>query len=222
MALNLQSIMQIEGVFDRELSSISIQQELIYIYKKLYDFQMGITKTHATSSSYRMMLPQIVYKDIIVSKCDIYFFLKKLVKSKKKIFKDNEEINQEFIEHLINHELNNLLIYYNLKNEDTSYFFRILGMFLQPIHRLKEYFREKNLIRNLETSLAISTKHEALERIVKIFENIEIFLKKILNSNSNLFPLNHPVILLIYAAYMTTKQIIKGNVRFLHYLVLLN
>lgn len=213
MALNLQSITQIEGVFDRELSSISIQQELIYIYKKLFDFQMGITKTHATSSTYRMMLPQIVYKDIIVSKCDIYFFLKKLVKNKKKIFKNNEEINQEYIEHLINHELNNLLIYYNLKNDDTNYFFRILGMFIQPIHRLKEYFREKNLIRNLESSIGISTKFEALDRIVKIFESIENFLRKLLNSNSDQFPLSHPVILLIYAAYTTTKQIIKSNVR---------
>lgn len=213
MALNLQSITQIEGVFDRELSSISIQQELIYIYKKLFDFQMGITKTHATSSTYRMMLPQIVYKDIIVSKCDIYFFLKKLVKNKKKIFKNNEEINQEYIEHLINHELNNLLIYYNLKNDDTNYFFRILGMFIQPFHRLKEYFREKNLIRNLESSIGISTKYEALDRIVKIFESIENFLRKLLNSNSDQFPLSHPVILLIYAAYTTTKQIIKSNVR---------
>ena len=108
MAIELQSIIHKEGIFDKTNNSISIQQELIYIYKKLYDIRMGLTTTHSTKSKDRLLFPQILYNDIHVNRNQIYYFLKKLVNITRDSQLVDDVVEQDLIEKIILIDINYL------------------------------------------------------------------------------------------------------------------
>ena len=213
MALELQSIIHKEGIFDKTNNSISIQQELIYIYKKLYDIRMGLTTTHSTKSKDRLLFPQILYNDIHVNRNQIYYFLKKLVNITRDSQLVDDVIEQDLIEKIILIDINYLLIYYHFYYEHDSLILRTLGIILQPFQRIKEYFREKLLMKEITKQFCIETKMEAFERINTLNNNIESFLNKAYKFNPN-FSLKHPIILLIHANFIVMKKILCEDVFF--------
>ena len=250
MALELQSIIHKDGTFDKEGISNSVQQELIYVYKKLYDINMGFTITHSSKIEPRLLFPQIIYNDIHIKRNKIFFFLKKLINLKDLIFlfslvnNQNSDVNIEeydldLIEKEVLVDMQYLLIYYSNKKENTggdSQILRALGFLLQPILRLKDWFKEEDLIEEISKQFNVTTKNECFNRIKQINENIEEFIEKLLQKNNMKFEsdendnlgvdkkdflinqnslrpiLHHPLILLIHCNYIVMKKIFDNSI----------
>lgn len=209
MALELQAIIHKEGSFDREKISISIQEELIIIYKKLYDIRMGFTFTHSTKHETRLMLPQIVYKDLHIHRNNIYPFLRKLIKLNSAPLSDNLDLEAR-LEKEILYDLQYLLTYYLTFHKNSSVIKRFLAFMLQPIIRIREHFEEIHLRNVIAKQLCITSKEEALDLIKKINERIEAYLQDLFTKR---FSLRHPLVLLIHAAYIVQKRILDEKVR---------
>ena len=210
MALELQAIIHKEGVFDRDLISKSIQQELIFIYKKLYDIRMGFTYTHSTKHESRLTLPQIIYNDMHIYRNNIYYFLKKLINNKKDKLLQPESDIESILEKEILVDMQYLLMYYLTYTKSSSIIMRFLAFMLQPIQRIKEHFQEINLKREISKYFNITTKEESIERIKTINNKIELFVKDIYSIEKG-FSLKNPIILLIYSAFTLQKQIFENK-----------
>lgn len=220
MALELQSVIHKEGHFDKFGTSISTQQELIYIYKKLYDIRMGFTFTHSTKTESRLLFPQIIYKDIHVHRNQIYYFLKKLIQNvHDSVLIENEDL-QDLIEKEILVDMQYLLIYYHMFSEKSSLILTSIGYLLQPLFRLVELFSEGNLKKEISKQFNINSKYDCFERINKINDSIEDFISEV-NKKKN-FSLKHPILLLIHANYITMKRVLGGDVRHYNHIILYN
>jgi hypothetical protein len=214
MALELQAILHKEGTFDKEGSSISLQQELIYIYKKLYDIKMGFTFTHATRSESRLLYPQIIYKNVHVHRNQIYYFLKKLIlNTKDSVLSSNEDL-EDIIEKEILVDMQYLLIYFHLLSQEEAVFLKALSFMYQPIVRFREVFKEENLKKEISRQFQVTSKYECFDRIKKINDNIEEFL---MSFDTTKVSLKHPLLLLIHSNYIVLKKILGNHVRKYYY-----
>lgn len=208
MALELQSIIHKEGSFDKQGISISIQQELIFIYKNLYDICMGFTHTHSTKHENRLLLPQIIYKDMHIHRNKIYYFLKKLINSEKEKSLINQ-LKQEQLERDILVKMQYLLIYYLTFQLSSSMIMRFFAFVLQPIIRIREHFQEQNLRNEIGRQFCISSKEECLMKLKEINNDIEDFLSQLKEDS---YSITHPLLLLIHAAYIVQKKILEDKV----------
>lgn len=201
---DIQVIIHKEGFFDRKYSSLSLQNELIYLFKKTYNLNIGFTYTHATTYESRLTFPQIIYKDIHIYRNSIYHFLKLLVNQNGK----NLDPEEKILEKEILTDMQFMLLFINISSQFNS-FSKFLGYLLQPLIRLKELKSEENFLNEVSKMFCITSKEDCTQRIKLLNKRIEACIER--NKNNKDFSLHHPFILLLYSAYFLQNSIFRNK-----------
>jgi len=205
MSTDIQVVLHKEGYFDRKYSSLSLQNELIYLFKKIYDLNIGFTYTHATTYESRLTFPQIIYKDIHIYRNSIYHFLKILIN-----YNDKEtDPEEKLLEKEILTDLQFMLIFINASSHSTS-FSKFVGYLFQPLIRMKEYVSEGNFLNEASKKFCITSKEDCFQRIKMINKRIEAYLERLKEKKIEITQQN-PFALLLFVAYHCQKTIFKNR-----------
>lgn len=199
-----------ESYFDKEGVSVSVQQELVYLYTRLYSLRFETTFSQASEYQDVLILPRIVYGKILIDRSQIFQFLQKL--TKREIQGARDDLTLMYLHKYLLTDLQFLLTYYILESNRGSVFFKFLYLLLRPLHVIRRYFRLKRLRRDLCGFLCVTSKGETIDRIRFIFNKAERFLETLRNQ----YDLADPVLILINAAFLSTRRVLKQKVAFIH------
>lgn len=206
MSIKIKSIIPRNSILDKQNKDKSIQNELIYTIKRLYNLEIEII--HSSSSNEKNLIqPILVVSKSIIFRNNIYFFFKYyLQSSKSNIF--NEE-NEKFLERQILIDLQNLLFYYTTFQSYDSQLLNILSFIIQPLYRIQEYLKEKEAQKSLSKYCHVTSKFECLQKIKEINSKINSILSLIDSKHIENQSTSNLLILLVYSSFVIQKQILQ-------------
>lgn len=189
MSNNLKATLHKNAIFQKKSMCSSIQEELIFFYKAIFNINIEFTYTQSNNVCSKMNLPQLYYKNYCFSNNDIYYFLKLMYSKKYVNNKENtiaiiKDINcllddkEVELEKDILVDIQYSLIYYTLSLENKSYFKKLAGFISHNFLSIYNYIQEEKLKKDISSLFCLNSLEESLISIQRINTKLEIFLNE--------------------------------------------
>ena len=199
-------------VIEGNLNHISILTNIIKTYDKLFNLNLKYNFSFNTSASNMKIdhLPCIYNNGKIINKNEIYKFFTKTIdytrspELKKENDSDINLIECNLLKNMLLNDFQSLINYINhCKNKNVLG--NSLRFLIQPYKKLNGLWVDYKEIKSIEKNFNISSKHQAIDKIKEINENVEEYIQNNYDINSNIIYIND-FLILIYTFYKTQQQ----------------
>ena len=199
-------------VIEGNLNHISILTNIIKTYDKLFNLNLKYNFSFNTSASNMKIdhLPCIYNNGKIINKNEIYKFFTKTIdytrspELKKENDNDINLIECNLLKNMLLNDFQSLINYINhCKNKNVLG--NSLRFLIQPYKKLNGLWVDYKEIKSIEKNFNISSKHQAIDKIKEINENVEEYIQNNYDINSNIIYIND-FLILIYTFYKTQQQ----------------
>jgi hypothetical protein len=198
-------------VIEGNLNHISILTNIIKTYDKLFNLNLKYNFSFNTSASNMKIdhLPCIYNNGKIINKNEIYKFFTKTIdytrspELKKENDSDINLIECNLLKNMLLNDFQSLINYINhCKNKNVLG--NSLRFLIQPYKKLNGLWVDYKEIKSIEKNFNISSKHQAIDKIKEINENVEEYIQNNYDINSNIIYIK-AFLILIYTLYKTQQ-----------------